>query len=163
MRLHAFTILASVVVLSGAGECNAVPPVSQVEVVNEPLAVTGAVEITNEPLAVDVTNEPLAVEVMSAPPLGPPARFQLVGFTSTTHTGDEGVLRFTLACQAEFAGSRMCSSQEVLDTTDVPSGLGGYAWVRTTFQPTGSLKLDASGFYDAIGSPTEGLTCEGCG
>ncbi len=50
-------------------------------------------------------------------------RFQLVGFTSTTFTGGEGVLGFTLACQVEFVGSRMCTSGEVMNTINVPSDL----------------------------------------
>ena len=34
---------------------------------------------------------------------------ELMGFTSATFTGDQGVLSFTLACQAEFGSeTRMC-------------------------------------------------------
>ena len=56
--------------------------------------------------------------------------FELVGFTSTAHLGNEGVLAFTLACQADFADSRMCTSVEVMQTVNVPSGLSSDAWVR---------------------------------
>ena len=92
----------------------------------------------------------------------PEARFQLVGFTPTLLTGGAGVLGFTLECQKEFDGSRMCTSVEVMETTVVPSGLVGDAWVRPTFSPFGggepvTNSLDASGL--ARGSNT--LTCSG--
>ena len=61
---------------------------------------------------VEVTNLPAvqSVEVVNAPTPAPPLGFQLVGFTSATFDGSQGVLGFTLACQAEFPGSRMCTS-----------------------------------------------------
>ena len=43
--------------------------------------------------------------------------WQIVGHTTTTHTGGEGVRTFTLACQADFGpAARMCTSEEVIDT-----------------------------------------------
>ncbi len=62
-------------------------------------------------------------------PAPAPPRFELVGFTSATFDGDEGVLGFTLACQAEFPGTRMCFTQEALNVVDVPL-LAGRAWIR---------------------------------
>ena len=68
------------------------PPISQVEVVNEPLAV----EVTNPPAA-------------NALP-----RFQLVGFTSATFMGGEGVFGYTRECQAEFGDeNRICLSDRL--------------------------------------------------
>ncbi len=70
-------------------------------------------------------------------PQGEPAaapKVELVGFTSATFDGAEGVLGFTLACQAEFSGSRMCNSLEVMETVNVPAGLMGEAWVRPVFE-----------------------------
>ncbi len=60
------------------------------------------------------------------------------------------MLGFTLACQDEFPGSRMCTSVEVMETTEVPVGLTGDAWVRPSFQPlaissSSPQALDASG------------------
>ena len=114
----------------------------------DPQNVTGSVEVTNLPAVQDVN-------VTNAPP-GPPSRFQLVGFTTATFTGDSGgVLAFTLACQAEFtADSRMCMSQEILETVDVPTGLSGEAWVQPTFA---GERLDASGAFTSSGAST--LTC----
>ncbi len=80
--------------------------------------------------------------------------FVLVGFTSTTHLGDTGVLGFTQACQAEFSNSRMCTSVEVMETVNVPAGLGGTAWV----QP---VVLGASG--TSVGTDVSGIRGETCG
>lgn len=80
----------------------------------------------------------------------PSLRFQLVGFTSTLHLGDTGVLGFTLACQAEFPGSRMCTSAEVVETTNVPATLSGEAWVRPSIKAAnGGLVFDESGVAEA--------------
>jgi hypothetical protein len=82
--------------------------------------------------------------------------FVLVGFTSTTHLGDTGVLGFTQACQAEFSDSRMCTSVEVMETVDVPGGLSGDAWVR----PVNLTGRDSFGFgFDASG--VSGRSCDG--
>ena len=81
----------------------------------------------------------------------PAPRFQLVGFTEATYLGNTGILGFTLACQAEFAESRFCTSEEVINTTDVPVGLIGSAWVRPKFKPTGSTSnVDESGARGGI-------------
>ena len=86
---------------------------------------------------------------------------QLVGFTDATFPADTGVLGFTLACQAEFAGSRMCTSNEAMNTLAVPSGLVDRAWVRPSFVPistgvSGTKVHDASGVRGSVG-----LSCEG--
>lgn len=88
----------------------------------------------------------------------PSLRFQLVGFTAQGFIGDTGGLGFTLACQAEFPGSRMCTSEEVLNTVSLPAGLGGPAWVRPSFQPGGQMVVDASGLWT---NNAEHLTCKG--
>ncbi|MCK5364515.1 MAG: hypothetical protein KAR22_16180, partial [Gammaproteobacteria bacterium] len=94
-------------------------PVKRVEVVNlpDPQNVTGSVEVTNLPAVQDVN--------VTNAPAGPPSRFQLVGFTTAALPGDSGLFAFTLACQAEFFGSRICTSREVFETVDVPTGLRG--------------------------------------
>lgn len=61
------------------------------------------------------------------------AELELVGFTTATFTGGEGLFGYTLACQAEFPRSRMCRSVEVTNTVNVPSGMTGSAWVRPVF------------------------------
>ncbi len=85
-----------------------------------------------------------------------PKRFQLVGFTTQTFLGGAGVLGFTLACQAEFPASRMCTSQEVLETVTVPTNLIGDAWVRPSYEPSPEVQLDASGVATNVILPTCG-------
>ena len=86
--------------------------------------------------------------------------FELVGFTSSTHLGDVGVLGATLACQVEFTDSRMCNSVEVMQTIDVPSGLAGDAWVRSILGQKGT----GDGAYDVPSGVVDdfiNLTCAG--
>ena len=88
------------------------------------------------------------------------SNFELVGFTSSMHLGNEGVLELTLACQNDYVDSRMCTSVEVMQTVNVPGGLSGDAWVRPVFVPNGG----ASGTADASGTTTTSpfsLTCGG--
>ena len=82
----------------------------------------------------------------------------LVGFTAAAMTGGEGVFGFTRACADEFADSRMCTSEEVMDSASLPSVLTGSAWVRPVFVPPGPggvTPLDVSG----VDATSEELTC----
>jgi hypothetical protein len=81
------------------------------------------------------------------------ASHQLVGFTEAQQPGNGRLFGLTRACQAEFPGSRVCSSVEVLETTEIPSGLEGNAWVRPTFVSSIDRSvLDASGLV-LLGGP----------
>ena len=94
---------------------------------------------------------------------------QLVGFTSTTVTGDAGVLGMTNACHLEFAATRMCTSEEVMNTVAMPVlPEETQAWARPTFVPVASgaagsaYGLDQSGMLS--GDLTSGfdiMTCLG--
>ena len=68
----------------------------------------------------------------------PSKTFQMVGASTEEVTGDVGVFGMTLACQADFPVSRMCTSEEVMNTVTVPLGQSDSAWVRPSFQPTGA-------------------------
>jgi hypothetical protein len=107
------------------------PPVKEVEVVNFPAVqeVSGAVEVTNDDTnPVEIVGE---VEVTNLPASSGPARFQLVGFTTATYSGNlRGHFGATDKCQLEFADSRMCTEQEVRETTTIPSGLVGDGWAN---------------------------------
>ncbi len=98
-------------------EVTNLPAVQDVNVTNDatnPVEVTGAVEVTNLP-----------------PPSGGSSRFQLVGFTSATYPGAMGGnFGVTQKCQLEFPNSRMCSIEEAVATTLIPSGLSGHAWTH---------------------------------
>ena len=100
--MHLFlSILVIALTVPFAAHAQAPKPV---EVINNPLAVEVTTPITIvEPVAVEIT-EPLAVEVVN-PPVCPSARFQLVGFTTTTFDGGQGVRTYTQACQTDFVES----------------------------------------------------------
>jgi len=88
------------------------------------MAAPSEVVVVNDPLAVDVTNDPLAVEVTNTAPACETLRWQLVGFTAATVIGTAGSLEFTRMCDAEFAGSRWCTSAELLASTNLPATSG---------------------------------------
>ena len=150
MRRFTFVVVAVSVVLGYSGSAAGMTGPSEVVVVNEPLAV-------------DVTNDPLPVEVTNPSPASPTARFQLVGFTSASNFGNEGVLGFTLNCQAEFPDSRMCTSQEVMETVTVPGSLTGSAWVRPVFVPlgTGAVIIAARDISGVVVGSGIDLACDG--
>ena len=109
---------------------------------------TKPVEVTNFPAVqdVEVLNLPAVqdVNVVNAPPTSTSraSRFQLVGFTSASYTGDMGGhFGVTRKCQLEFAESRMCTFEEVAATTSIPDGLAGDAWAHPS--GGGRVLLDA--------------------
>lgn len=65
-----------------------------------------------------------------------------------TFNGAAGVKAYTAACAAEFAGSRMCRSDEILQTDSWPATLNAtQAWVAPTIVAwAGGSAVDASGF-----------------
>lgn len=129
-----------------------------------------------EPRKVEVVNE---VEVFVVNPAAPPAvqdvfvtnpsgggcssppRFQLVGFTSVQRScADIGIRTFQETCQAEYPGSRMCTSAEILETTAIPTGLSGEAFVR----PILGAQLQTTSVVDAptaVGGKVSNFTCGG--
>jgi hypothetical protein len=86
------------------------------------------------PKQVEVVNLPEVQDVWIVGPAAPVScregRFQLVGFTAASYTGNMGG-RFgvTRKCQLEFPGSQMCNELEIRETTTIPDGLTGAAWV----------------------------------
>jgi hypothetical protein len=95
-------------------------------------------------------------------PPGPPATaMQFVGRSTDTFNGSQGVLTYSAACQADFGpGHRMCTSEEILNTVELPALTGGPSWVRPTFAPVGGLALvvDMSGVGE---NSTALLSCQG--
>ena len=91
-------------------------------------------------------------------PPGPPAApMQFVGRTTDAFNGAQGVLTYSVACQTDFGpGHRMCTSEELLDTVDLPTLTGGPSWVRPTFVPAGggssAVFVDISGVSSASNS-----------
>jgi hypothetical protein len=138
----------------------------QVEVINDPLAVEVTTPIAIvEPVAVEIT-EPLAVEVVNPAPPNPPVRFQLVGFTSAAFLGDVGLFVFSRACHAEFSDSRMCLSEEILKTVQIPDGLAGDAWIQASiFAGGGSVNAAVPFMVDAsgVGGTSSRINCSSAG
>jgi hypothetical protein len=157
IAIFACTAIAALVAASFDGKAQSTKgPTKPVAVVNfpDPQNVAGSVAVTNLPAVqdVNVTNELVTVNA------APAARYQLVGFTTTALAGNAGVLGFTRACQNEFAGSRMCTSLEVMESVILPDGLSGEAWVRPHFVISTSTGVDASGIRGGVGIE---LTCRG--
>lgn len=60
-------------------------------------------------------------EVGPAGPRGIGAeRFEFIGFTAGTTTAGEGIFKLNKMCQQEFGRSRMCVSEEIMTTIDLP-------------------------------------------
>jgi hypothetical protein len=106
---------------------------------------------------------PLATQAHSpdsCPALEPaPMRWQLVGFTSASFVGDQGVWGFLVHCQAEFPNSRMCYGQEVVDTVAISAGLTGDAWVRPMPMRAWSNAYDAVEAVSDILDNFENFSC----
>ena len=75
-----------------------------------------------------------------------PQVFEFVGLSNTSHNGGEGVLNYNTACANAFSGSRMCTTEEVLETISPPLATGN-SWVRPVFVPhqLSGQTLDISG------------------
>jgi hypothetical protein len=118
-RLLTFLLILATSFSLGANACAQTPeasgpPTFNVEVVNDPLGVTGSVEVLNFPDpqnvagAVEVTNDaanPVQVEVTNGSGGGVE-----VLITQEIYTGDlGGYYGATEKCQVEFEGARFCS------------------------------------------------------
>jgi hypothetical protein len=101
-------------------------------------------------------------------PIAASAGGRFLGFTTSTFDGAQGVRTYTEACQADVgAGTRMCTSEEVLSTVTWPPLEVGEGWVRPVFQPIGTgmspgaAVLDASGEMRPAPSDSGALSCGG--
>jgi hypothetical protein len=105
---------------------------------------------------------PQGAQGPAGPPGPPAAAMQFVGRTTDTFNGAQGMLTFTQACQADFGpGHRMCTSEEILNTVDLPTLAGGPSWVRPVFAPVAGgvgFIVDMSG----VGENSQALlSCQG--
>ena len=81
----------------------------------------------------------------------PPARFQLVGFSTQPFQVGRGILALNETCRADFSGSRACTRAEILETTEVASGLSGIAWYRSESNTCSEwLRFRADTFGDIV-------------
>lgn len=91
---------------------------------------------------------------------------QLVGYTVETVRANVGIFALNNACEREFPGARMCTTEEILNSvSDDPSR--STAWIRpvsiiseSTTNPDRSIQFDtASGIFN-FGS-YDSLNCKG--
>ena len=88
------------------------------------------------------------------------SEFEFVGFSSASARGSDGILKLTRMCQADYANSRVCTSEEVAATINLPDVTTGGGWVR----PTAIGGRGANTGYDIITGvqdDVEELTCSG--
>ena len=112
-------------------------------IISATTASAGAPRHPKLPKQVEVINLPevQAVEVINptSPAILP--RFQLVGFTSAVYDGKlGGFFGAALKCQQEFPESRLCHISEAVETTEIPTGLSGLAWVEFSTDGQGSCR-----------------------
>ena len=92
----------------------------------------------------------------------PPAagNMELVGFTTATTAPNVGLFAMTNLCQVEFLDSRMCTSEEIMKTVNIPElPTGTVAWaqpvVTGAFHETAMIRVDISGLMRSD------LNCDG--
>lgn len=94
---------------------------------------------------------------------------QLVGFSSGTAAGDAGIKVFTELCDADFAGSGMCTSEEIVKTKSFANlpVISTSAWVLPVLAGSGNgvssgAAVPTIELYSGLPSDSsENLTCSG--
>jgi len=94
-----------------------------------------------------------------------PLQRRLVGLTAQVISPDGGLITLNETCEAEFPGSRICTSKEITSSLSVPSPNGlGHWWILRTLTTlvVGSQILE----YDTVSGsrapvPGGGLNCAG--
>lgn len=96
-------------------------------------------------------------------PMGPSGAgdgsFQFVGVTQKKYSGGfHGILGFNKICGTQFPGSRMCSTEDLMNTTTLPDVDRIEAWLRPKLigKTESGTETDATGF---VGE--NGLSCNG--
>ena len=90
----------------------------------------------------------LAVKPEPQPEPAAAGNLELVGFTIATTVGGIGLFGMTKLCQAEYVGSRMCTSEEIMKSINIPElPSDSYAWVQPVIISTDSSRnyIDLSG------------------
>ena len=66
---------------------------------------------------------------------------QFAGFTTATFDGGQGVVTYTNACDLDYSGSHMCTSEEFLNSKTFPA-TSGDGWIRPTYVPVAGSSGD---------------------
>jgi len=72
--------------------------------------------------------------------------FHFVGFSASSMSADGGIFALNSACQSSFAGSKMCTSEEISNTVNPTMfDVNTKGWVQPTFSASGNTNVDYSG------------------
>lgn len=72
--------------------------------------------------------------------------WQFVGFSAVEVEGRVGLIARNVTCSNEFVGAKQCTSQEYIESPNVPTGLLSNGWVwPTPIMSTSSAVVDYSG------------------
>lgn len=107
-----------------------------------------AAEAPAKPVEVINLPEVQDVNVLNVPPAAVAARFQFVGFTTDSFSGDlGGFFGGHLKCQMDFPQSRMCTIGEVQGTTTIPGGVATdtAAWVNQVVAGSSDGEISPAG------------------
>ena len=103
----------------------------------DPQIVAGTVDVGNLPAVQEVTGTVVVANLQSGPP-----RFAFVGITNAKFDGSGnggGWFAMTTACAADYPGSRMAFSDEVMSNTNPPNpprlGMDQSSDCRSALQP----------------------------
>lgn len=107
---------------------------------------------------------PVIAQVMLPPPVIHES-YQLMGFSAMQVPGDAGIRGMLDACHREFPSSRMCTSQEILETEYLfPIATTESAWVRPVIVESSgdaSASDEFRGLLDASGVMSRGRISDG--
>ncbi len=106
----------------------------------------------------------ILVAPVDAQRMEPPPTFRLVGVTEAMFDSGNGVFPLTRACFNNFPGSRICTTQEIIDTVNPPVIPKGLAWVRPSpiYLDSKALNaVDVPSGATSRGSMGRTLSCEG--
>jgi hypothetical protein len=80
-----------------------------------------------------------------------------IGVSTQTHDGDDGVMAMNQSCNQSFLGSTMCTTEDILNSTNDSLAGSGYAWVIAISKAAYS-DIDISGAYLSNGGSCIGWT-----
>ena len=85
---------------------------------------------------------------------------EYVGMTTQTVNGGTGILNMNGMCDAQFTGSRMCTSDDIVHSINPNSGDSGYAWLHSnaTIQAYSNV---STLLYDVLGTMNRLPNCYG--
>ena len=71
---------------------------------------------------------------------------KFLGFTDIAVDGHTGVMELNRLCQAQFSGSHMCTTREIMNDTNPNHRFpfAGWAWVKSVFDNPGDEFLSGS-------------------